>query len=459
MLRISEHCQFYLSQDEHFSLLSKVEEGFYVPQFTDSPHSILFNADENKVCLQVNISETTAKIENSYFIGLDWIQPWKMPVIVEPKVNNEHFKLNHLQMLLDALEEPENLDHLEGLMDIRFDDEWIEVKGNNSIELTPFLIVQFLMAVRAIVRKGLKKDYYRVRENLSSRVKGKILVGQQIRQNSVRNNLTKTVCEFQDYSQNTEANQFLKFVLQFVQVKIETSNFKNDNLIETLRFNLGAFSQVSIKQFYSFEKKESNPFFREYNVAVRLGNQLLKLLDHNLSKASVDHQKYPPHWMDMSKLFELYVFKKLREKFKGSKEVQYHKKVNKQELDFIIHSGAFKAVVDAKYKPRYTKGNPSMEDARQLAGYARLNNVYKELGILENELIPIYVVYPKMFEESAIQNSVTELEIEHFDPLELEKVDCIAGQSLFSETEEVRKSKSYREMYMQEIEMLVVPNS
>jgi 5-methylcytosine-specific restriction enzyme subunit McrC len=446
MLRISEHCHYYLSQEEHFSLLSKVEDGLYVSQFNSSPLPILFDSDENKICLQINISGETAKIENSYYIGLDWIHPWKMPVMVEPKVNNEHFKLNHLQMLMDALKEPENLDHLDGLMDIRFEDEWIEVIGESSIELSPFLIVQFLMAVKSIVRKGLKKDYYRVKENLTSKVKGKILVGQQIRQNIVRSNLTKAVCEFQDYGINTEANKFLKYVLKFVQVNLESSINKNDSLIETLNFNLGAFSQVSNKQFYSFEKKESNPFFREYNEAIRIGNQLLKLLDHNLSKATTDIQKYPPHWIDMSKLFELYVFKKLRERYSGVNEVQYHFKTHYQELDFIINTPERKAVVDAKYKPRYKAGNPSKDDARQLAGYARLNSVYRELGIEEQQMIDIYFVYPSELKDGIIS---TDENLDEDFELTSDKDDLAILPKA------IRVSKAYRRMFLQEVELPV----
>lgn len=74
----------------------------------------------------------------------------------------------------------------------------------------------------------------------------------------------------------------------------------------------------------------------------------------------------------MSKLFELYVFKKIRERFPYEGEVKYHQKYNRHEPDFILNTNCgLKAIVDAKYKPRYKSGNPSMEDARQLAGYTR----------------------------------------------------------------------------------------
>ncbi|NHQ72821.1 hypothetical protein HAP39_20365 [Elizabethkingia miricola] len=109
----------------------------------------------------------------------------------------------------------------------------------------------------------------------------------------------------------------------------------------------------------------------------------MTLVDHNISESlNKDKSLHPPFWIDMSKLFELYVFKKLGERFPLDGEVKYHQKHNRQEPDFILNTkNGIQAVVDAKYKPRYQTGNPSIDDARQLAGYTRLNSIYKELNI------------------------------------------------------------------------------
>lgn len=455
MLLISEHFQFYAKSKNHFDLLQGLDNPFFSSMNIEASASLFFKSNTDKKCLQVDLKDNEVKIESSYFIGLDWIHKWKLPVQIESKMDSTVGQLDTLKMLLEALKEPENFGHLDDLMEVKFDEEWIEVKGDSSIHLTPFLLIQFLMIVKSIVRKGLKKDYYRVTENLESRVKGKILVAQQIRQNTVRNHRTKTVCSYQEYGIDTEANRFLKYVLHFVQTHIHQlkEDSLKDMLLQPLSYCMGGFQQVSEKRFYSFKNKEHNPMFKEYNTAIQLGIQILKLNDHNLSKAAEKRNTYPPHWIDMSKLFELYVFKKLREKFTGKDEVQYHTKVYKQELDFIINTEQFKAVVDAKYKPRYKKGNPSMEDARQLSGYSRLNRVYKELGIDNNEVIPVYFVYPKELHNDELVEETNEEEEDVFKPLKEKITENKIGQSLFSENEEVRKSTSYREMYMQEIEM------
>jgi len=113
----------------------------------------------------------------------------------------------------------------------------------------------------------------------------------------------------------------------------------------------------------------------------------------------------------MTKLFELYVFKKLREEFSVRKEIIYHKKFQGLEPDYLLNSNTrgVKMIIDAKYKPKYKENNIYLNDARQLSGYARLKSIYKELGLEgNNELIDCLIVYSdqsledKPFRESLI---------------------------------------------------------
>jgi 5-methylcytosine-specific restriction enzyme subunit McrC len=443
MLRIAEHFQFYTNSSEHLNCLLQAYTESFILDNKFSPKSIYFKGETNRPCLSISINEEHVSIESSYYIGLGWLRPWDKPVLIEPKVNSDSKKLDHIKMLVEALKEPENLNHLDGLMDIHFDEEWIPVEGDYEVSLTPFLVAQFLMTVRSIVRKGLKKEYYSVTENLQSRIKGKVLVSQQIRDNVVRNRLTNTVCSYQEFGVDSAANRFLKYVLKYVSTQLHNFQEKSlkDTLIEPLTYCLGGFQTVSDEKFYQFKQKENNPLYREYNIAIQLGNQILQLMDHNLTKTSEVKKIYPPHWIDMSKLFELYVFKKLREKFTGYQSVQYHVKANYQELDFLINDGDFKAVVDAKYKPRYKSGNPSMEDARQISGYARMNKIYSILKVSDNQLIPAYIIYPSELKYG-----------EEVDSDKIEEVKMNEMEKLIKESE-VRKSTVYKEIYMQEVSL------
>lgn len=220
--------------------------------------------------------------------------------------------------------------------------------------------------------------------------------------------------------------------------------------MELVHYNFAAFQQVNSQKFTSYDKVESNPFYKVYNNAFSLGNQILKLISHSYGSVYGDNKKHPPHWIDMSKLFELYVFKKLRERFTGADEVKYHEKMHYQELDFIINEkkeNGIKAVVDAKYKPRYKNGSPTKEDARQLSGYSRLNKVYQELQINDDQIIPVYFIYPKELSRIADEHENYAEEITR-DTHEVTKV------ILQSPLVEV---KAYRKMYMQEISLQTLP--
>lgn len=453
MLRISEHFEYYQKGDHIYKIKEVNEwESYYNSPFSED--ELFFLGDKKRQCVAVLFGKNegeesikTCHINSSYYIGLDRLKNLKLTVYVEPKLNNDKVKVDYIQMLLEALKEPENFNHLEGLIDTKFDDEWIEIDSDLQPLLTPFLIAQFLAVVKRIVKKGLKQSYYTKTENLSNRIKSKILVGEQIKQNIVRNRVLNTVCQFQEFGVDTEVNQFLKFVLS--QVGSHLDEFLNSsdiykNFLEHLNYCKGGFQQVNHKSFNKLNYKESNPFYKDYNLAIKLGNQILALKDYNISNSTQKGTiKHPPFWIDMSKLFELFVFKKLKEKFTGDKEVQYHKKFNRQEPDFIINTENIKAVVDAKYKPRYQSGNPSMKDAGQLAGYTRLNSVYKELGINEDSVIPAYFIYPSNLDSISNKDET---------PNNFKEVNRLVNERAILNTG-FRESSSYRKMYLQEVEL------
>ena len=101
--------------------------------------------------------------------------------------------------------------------------------------------------------------------------------------------------------------------------------------------------------------------------------------------------KTPPFWIDMSKLFELYVLGLLKDRFEN--KVKYHFSKNWQELDYLLKIPGSEMVVDAKYKEVY-KNHYKIEDIRQVSGYARLKSVYKVLEKKESELIDCLIIYP-----------------------------------------------------------------
>lgn len=358
-------------------------------------------------CFEIIKDSAGLLAHSSYMIGVDWIEPRKAAIYVEPKLNGVR-QVNYLKMLIDSLEHPENLMHLDGLFHVQYDRPWISIPEQKDL-LSPLLIVQFLNLLKSIVRKGLKKSYYRVTENLNSRIKGKILVGRQIKENLIRNRPLKTICNYQDHGANTEENQYLKLVLEFVVAYLSNrqhffSDAQNKNFANILNYCIPAFHQVEVyKNKHQKVNTRNNVLFSEYGEAIRIGECILKQYSFHINKASQTRVSTPPFWIDMSKLFELYVFGKLKEKFAGSNTVTYHDEyLGGKQTDILIRNGEFKCVVECKYKNRYESHSPNLEDKRQLTGYVRLKSVYKKLGVPYDKIIKGVIIFPNQSREEGI---------------------------------------------------------
>ena len=189
----------------------------------------------------------------------------------------------------------------------------------------------------------------------------------------------------------------LLFSVSAVQNIVGVDKSSISNLINYVN---PAFSNVeSNVNVRMIKNTKSNALYNEYDVAIKLAKVILKKYGYNISNTKAKLVKTPPFWIDMSKLFELYVYAKLKERFKEYNEVTYHKTFNYLEPDFIVNSkdGLTKMVVDAKYKPRYKDNNISTDDIRQISGYARLKKVYKFLGYdftsSINSVIDCLVIY------------------------------------------------------------------
>ena len=131
---------------------------------------------------------------------------------------------------------------------------------------------------------------------------------------------------------------------------------------------------------------------------------MLRRYSYDITVVGKHEIQTPPFWIDMSKLFELYVFHHLRQVFTVKGEVRYHVNAYYQELDYLLNPAEWPElyIIDAKYKPRYKSSKGiSIDDAREVGGYARLSSIYTKLGLDENTAPPIkcLIIYPDQEQE------------------------------------------------------------
>lgn len=361
--------------------------------------------EAHELCLKLKRDGKEIRANGSYFVGVDWVKEIELAVQVSPKMNNG-MEIDYVKMLNDALCESENFYHLKDLITIKFDKPSINIQQNKDL-LSIFLVTEYLNVLHHIVKKGLKKGYITIEKNLHNKLKGHILVGRNINYNLTKGKVTDNICRYKIYDVDTQENRILKKALLFCSdiLKVYQHALDISVLQKKIRFIKPHFekvgSDVSIQTIKTFK---ANPVFREYNIAIEFAQLLMHRFSYDITLVGRKEINTPPFWIDMSKLFELYVFHHLRKVFVAKGEVQYHVNAHYQELDYLLHPKEWPNpyVIDAKYKPRYKyQSSISMDDAREVAGYARLSKIYNELGLNEETDPPIkcLIIYPDQEKE------------------------------------------------------------
>ncbi|MEP1489736.1 MAG: restriction endonuclease [Algibacter sp.] len=402
MIVINEHHGY----KEENALLDLSEEQKKLLQQQNFAQYFKRPKNDNQLCfdIQFNEEEETYRLKSSYIVGVNWIVKGKLPIYIKPKLNNDTSEVDYLSMLFEALKETENINHLDNLYTIDFNAPLIKIEQQQDI-LSPLLILEFLTILKQIVKKGLKKSYYDVTKNLNTRVKGKVLVNATVKKNHTKSKMHYNYCKYQEFGFNSIENRLLKRTLEFAKVVISNhKSLSSESTKQLFNYVTPAFSNVSsdisLKEVIHLKH---NPFFKEYKSAVQISKIILKRFSYNISQVSEVKYSTPPFWIDMPKLFELYLFKKLKEVFPLRNEVIYHKKFNALEPDILLNSrdNEFKVIIDAKYKPKYEERSIYHKDAAQVSGYGRLKSIRKELKIDDgNLLINTLIIYTSNYSEN-----------------------------------------------------------
>lgn len=388
-----EHLSNWLLSDDDSLGLSIQENNYSFPK----------RKGEDLLCFSLKRNlDNKYNISTGYFVGLDWLEEGKKALFVAPKINTkagtsflqeEYVEIDFIKMLFAAIKSQETHKNIEELFIIKWDKPHIIIEQKQDL-LTPFLVVQFLGLLKTIVRKGLKKSYYRVENNIQSRVKGKILVGKTIKENIFKNKNLYTYCNYDEFGINNKENRLLKKALVFIKRYLPNyTGITNDNYLQdTFNYINPAFVDVSETiELNEIKQSKVNAFYKEYGEAINLAKLILKRFAYNISNTDNKVIATPPFWVDMPKLFELYVLVLLKNRFNN--QVKYHLAYRGSELDYILKTPEYKMVIDAKYKLKYITGKHD-EDVRQVSGYARLKKVYEYLDKSYPDSIECLIIYP-----------------------------------------------------------------
>lgn len=384
-----------------FRLIEKYEHA--VLSFETKEEFQAYRDKDSKFVKEGSWKAQENECELTYYIGLDWIVPKQSALYVAPKLDKNSPRTNYLKMLHDSLTNIETIAFADSLYQIHFDEPLIEVDKNQDL-LTPLLMIQYLKSLESIVKKGLKKSYYRVERDLKSRVKGKVLIGTHIKRNILKNRFLNTTCAYEEFGVNSPENKLLKKALIFTQNYLNGVHTGVDDIQNVFNYILPSFNQVRDDISMSIVKQSRfNAFYKEYEQGIKLAKLILKRFGYNFQQTQATKVKLPPFRIDMTKLFELYVLKQLREEY--GREVVFQFKGNYGDCDYLLLDQ--KVVVDAKYRTAYQAESikPISDNIRQLSGYARDTKIRAKLGITDKHVIKCLIIYPdQTVSESLFKN-------------------------------------------------------
>ncbi len=352
--------------------------------------------DKDIHCIELRKIDGNLSLDTSYLIGLDYLAK-DFPFIVEPKFDDSQgeFSIDFYDILFKGLPYVKTNEDISDLYFIDFSKPTIEINQHDDF-LTPILVIQFITYLNKICHSGLQKGYYWVEENLDNKVKGKILVKNTIKYNHLKSKYTKTYCRYQEFGINTQENQFLKFTFQFCLNYL--SQFKKLKMIDNLEGKVGyiktSLENVQVNTTFSKEMSvKKNPLFPLYESALKLANLILKRSAFNITNTTKNKVSTYPYWINMSKLFEIHVLRLLRTTFREG--IYFQKEYGGRIPDIVINRSDIKAIVDVKYKP-YAVKEIEIEDIRQVAAYARMKLIFKDLDLTQNSVLDSIIVYPKV---------------------------------------------------------------
>ena len=172
-------------------------------------------------CLGLH-KNTRGKISASYFTGAMWLDAEKeLELLVKPKLP----QLALTRMLLKVSSDPEFTAYNENNF-FQFYAEQPSITVSQSDDLSIFQIAVFLQSLHSLCRRHLRRRFFKTSENLTGKIKGRLLISRHYDLNIAQGRLDRAFCSYENISINCLENQILKSALQMC-AKFLNQKFKN----------------------------------------------------------------------------------------------------------------------------------------------------------------------------------------------------------------------------------------
>ena len=303
-----------------------------------------------------------------------------------------------------------------------------------NLEIFEIFIFMFLEEVGIIIKKGIKSDYVGQEDNLFY-LKGKLLINEQIKRNSIHKE--RFYVQYDDYNQNRAENRLIKSTLKLLSNI--SRDFDNQRKIRQYMQHLN-WIDLSLNIDKDFSMVKTGRGMEHYKNALIWSKVFLK--KESFSSFSGDTIAFAILY-PMEKLFECFVEWWLEKRYlhlhieAQNGGVDFVKKLFTVRPDFLIKKdNQVICVADAKWKLIESDKEFSQSDFYQLFAYKHIflkeqKENYKDYIC---ELMSLKIYYPKSdyLEKSIIFEYFDNTEIK-IVPLDIETKLLKESKNLFME--------------------------
>ncbi len=349
------------------------------------------------------------------FIGIVWIGEGKNKAVLRVDSKFDNPTMDYIKMFAECIADPAIGERI-NCLDFWAEQDLIDVENDNDFLL--LTAIAFLRELNTLCIRHLRRHFLREQQNFVGKIKGKILIGENLRQNIIRHRPDRIFCEYQSVSNDILENRILRTALEkaarcIAEYKNETNKHylsMPQEWIRACRSHLNGVSIANIKQ-RDFIAVRTRGVFAHYKRPLHLAKAVLRQFGFN-PQQDIKQTQTPPFALNSAELFERYAELKLRQ--------QYPKLIRGQNIeggkyasnsfgvlvrpDFYV-TGDEPQIMDAKYKRVIVRNkNPIREDIYQVVAYSQHRELLNKMGCDHNQEIKLSLVYPFLYNDEFNKN-------------------------------------------------------
>ena len=315
-------------------------------------------------------------------------------------------KMDYIAMFADCCADSQIGEQMHSCFQVWTEQKLIEIPND---ELFSFMVVvAFLRELNTLCTRHLRRHFHRRRENFTGKVKGKIIISENLRRNI--GHAERMFCEYQAISDDILENRILRAALEkaarylSANHKLVKKHSSMQRWVHACRAHLHGVSVVHITP-RDFCAVRSRGAFAPYYRPIHLAKAVLCHFGFNPHAEQEEETKTPPYAIDSEKLFERYAELQLRREYENIVMPSDIRNPNagfnvSVRPDFYVPRQSDKTplIIDAKYK-KLKEGKPQREDLYQVVAYSRHAGLLHEINKAHEdkndaEGIALHLAYP-----------------------------------------------------------------